>query len=89
MWGAGPPATWAFAIFLASDMLFLRLFPGGFGGFAFSQCECHIHSLNPHLTSSNRPENGLRRSQASMHQADQAAGRGGEAKTLKTAHVHR
>ena len=39
MWGAGPPATWAFAIFLASDMLFLRLFPGGFGVFAFSQCE--------------------------------------------------
>ena len=38
MWGAGPPATWAFAIFLASDMLFLRLFPGGFGVFAFSQC---------------------------------------------------
>ena len=39
VWGAGPPATWAFAIFLASDMLFLRLFPGGFGVFAFSQCE--------------------------------------------------
>ena len=39
MWGAGPPATWAFAIFLASDMLFLRLFPGGFGVFAFSQCD--------------------------------------------------
>ena len=38
MWGAGPPATWAFAIFLASDMLFLRLFPGVFGVFAFSQC---------------------------------------------------
>ena len=36
--GAGPPATWAFAIFLASDMLFLRLFPGGFATFAFSQC---------------------------------------------------
>ena len=34
MWGAGPPATWAFAIFLASDMRFLRLFPGEFGGFA-------------------------------------------------------
>ena len=39
MWGADPPATWAFAIFLAFDMLFLRLFPGGFGVFAFSQCE--------------------------------------------------
>ena len=25
--------------FLASDMLFLRLFPGGFGVFAFSQCD--------------------------------------------------
>ena len=43
MWGAGPPATWAFAIFLASDMLFLRLFPGGFGVFAFSQCD---HSMS-------------------------------------------
>ena len=39
MWGAGPPATWAFAIFLASDMLFLRLFPVVFGVFAFSQCD--------------------------------------------------
>ena len=38
VWGAGPPATWAFAIFLASDVLFLCLFPVGFGGFAFSQC---------------------------------------------------
>ena len=41
MWGAGPPATWAFAIFLASDMLFLRLFPGEFGVFALSQCAVH------------------------------------------------
>ena len=38
MWGAGPPATWAVAIFLASDMLFLRLSPVVFGGGAFSQC---------------------------------------------------
>ena len=28
-----------FLAFLASDMLFLRLFPGSFAPFAFSQCE--------------------------------------------------
>ena len=38
MRGAVPPAAWAFAILLASDMLFLRLFPGSFAPFAFSQC---------------------------------------------------
>ena len=36
MRGAVPPAAWAFAILLASDMLFLRLFPGSFALFAFS-----------------------------------------------------
>ena len=38
MRGAVPPAAWAFAILLASDMLFLRRFPGEFAPFAFSQC---------------------------------------------------
>ena len=39
MRGAVPPAAWAFAILLASDMLFLRLFPGSFALFAFSHSE--------------------------------------------------
>ena len=39
MRGAVPPAAWAFAILVASDMLFLRRFPGEFAPFAFSQCE--------------------------------------------------
>ena len=38
MRGAVPPAAWAFAILVASDMLFLRRFPGEFAPFAFSQC---------------------------------------------------
>ena len=38
MRGAVPPAAWAFAILLASDMLFLRPFSGEFAPFAFSQC---------------------------------------------------
>ena len=38
MRGAIPPAAWAFAILLASDMLFLRPFSGEFAPFAFSQC---------------------------------------------------
>ena len=41
MRGAVPPAAWAFAILLASDMLFLRRFPGSFAPFAFS------HSADP------------------------------------------
>ena len=36
MRGAVPPAAWAFAILVASDMLFLRRFPGEFAPFAFS-----------------------------------------------------
>ena len=36
MRGAVPPAAWAFAILVASDMLFLRRFPGRFAPFAFS-----------------------------------------------------
>ena len=36
MRGAVPPAAWAFAILVASDMLFLRRFPGSFAPFAFS-----------------------------------------------------
>ena len=39
MRGAVPPAAWAFAILVASDMLFLRRSPGSFAPFAFSQCE--------------------------------------------------
>ena len=37
MRGAVPPAAWAFAILVASDMLFLRRFPGSFAPFAFSR----------------------------------------------------
>ena len=48
MRGAVPPAAWAFAILLASDMLFLRLFPGSFALFAFSHSENGTTSLaNP------------------------------------------
>ena len=39
MRGAVPPAAWAFAILVASDMLFLRRFPGEFAPFAFSHSE--------------------------------------------------
>ena len=39
MRGAVPPAAWAFAILVGSDMLFLRRFSGEFAPFAFSQCD--------------------------------------------------
>ena len=45
MRGAVPPAAWAFAILLASDMLFLRLFPGSFALFAFSHSDRRIAGL--------------------------------------------
>ena len=43
MRGAVPPAAWAFAILVASDMLlFLRRFPGEFAPFAFSHSEGRV-----------------------------------------------
>ena len=37
--GSRPTCRLGLRVLLASDMLFLRLFPGRFAPFAFSQCE--------------------------------------------------